>query len=264
MTQISPLAFVDSKAILGDNVTISPFAYVEEGVTIGDNCHIRAHASILKGSIIGDNCDIYEGAIVGALPQDFRWKGQDSNVIIGNNTKIREQVIINRSIYAGQATRIGDHTHIMAQTHIGHDSSIGNYVVIGNSVKIAGDCVIGNYCILSSHALVHERCEIGDWVLIKGGCRVNSNVPPYVVMAHNPISYSGVNAFVLRKGKFDEDIIENIAKAYRHIYQCNVTPEGAVIRIKEDIPEAKERDAILDFMRNHNNKIAGVIADHLR
>ena len=105
----------------------------------------------------------------------------------------------------------------MAQSHIGHDSSIGDHCVIGNAVKIAGDCKIDNYSILSSNVLVHEKCEIGQWALIKGGCRVNNNVPPVVIMAHNPISYFGVNAFILRRANKSEELIDEIAKCYRLI-----------------------------------------------
>ncbi|MCM1291009.1 MAG: acyl-ACP--UDP-N-acetylglucosamine O-acyltransferase [Prevotella sp.] len=256
MTNISPLAFVNPGAILGDNVTIDAFAFIDEGVIIGDNCHIRPHVSILRGSRIGKNNKIYEGAIIGAEPQDFRWKGEKSFVEIGDNNKIREHVIINRSIREGQSTVIGNNSFIMAQSHIGHDSQISDWCVLGNAVKIAGDCKVGNYSILSSNALVHERCEIGEWCLIKGGCRVNGHVPPYAIMAHNPIEYSGVNAYVLRRGKFSEDAIENIAKCYRQIYESMTSLYNAVKRINIDVDVCPERDAIINFIVNHNYKLA--------
>ena len=177
-------------------------------------------------------------------------------MVIGDNNTIREHVIINRSIRPHGETRIGNDSFIMAQTHIGHDSAIGNYCVLGNAVKIAGDCKIGNYSILSSNALVHEGLDIGEWVLIKGGCRVNNHVPPFVIMAHNPISYYGVNAFILRRGKKSEDIIDDIAKCYRHVYQCNTSVFNAVRRINEDVPQSLERDAILAFIKGHDMKLA--------
>lgn len=258
MSNISPLAFVNPAAKIGDNVTIDPFAYIDAGTVIGNNCHIHPHVSILDGAFLGDDVEVFDGAVVSATPQDFRWKGVRSSVIIGEGSVIREHVIINRSIRENEATRIGHHTFIMAQTHVGHDSSIGDCCVIGNAVKIAGDCKIANNTIFSSNALIHERCEVGEWVLIKGGCRVNGNVPPYTVMAHNPISYYGVNAYILRHRGFSEETIDTIAKCYRHIYQCNTSVLNAVRRIKEDIPAGKERDAILDFIANHNNKIVAV------
>jgi UDP-N-acetylglucosamine acyltransferase len=258
MTNISPLAFVDPDAKIGNDVTIEAFAYIDRDVVIGDNCHIRPRASILKGARIGNNNIIYEGAIISANPQDFRWHGEDSKVIIGDNNLIREYVIINRSIHKDQATTVGSNSFIMAQTHIGHDSNIGNFCVLGNGVKIAGNCKIGNYTILSSAAVVHEHCEIGDWVLVKGGCRVNGNVPPYIIVAHNPIEYSGVNAFIMRKGDFSEEIIDEVAKSYRHLYQSNTSAFNAYKRIEGDIAPCQEKDNILSFLNKHEMKVVAL------
>lgn len=256
MTNISPLAFVNPNAKIGNNVIISPFAYIDGDVVIGDGCIIHPHVSICAGARIGKNNTFYDGAIISAVPQDFRWKGEQSFVEIGDNNIIREYVIMNRSIYANQSTKLGNNSFIMAQSHIGHDTEIGNHVVIGNSVKIAGSCIINDYSILSSCSLVHEKCEIGQWVLIKGGCRVNSNVPPYSIMAHNPIEYIGVNSFILRKGKFSEDTINDIARCYRHLYQSTASTYNALQRIMADVEDSAERQAILAFVRNHNYKIA--------
>lgn len=261
MSEISSLAYIHPDAKIGENVTIKPFTYVEGNVEIGDGCVIDSHVNILSGSRIGKNNHIYSGSIIAATPQDFRWDGSDSLVTIGDNNTIRENVIINRSIYKDGSTTIGNDSFVMAQCHISHDTQIGNCVVIGNSVKIAGNCKIDDYVILSSSVLVHERCEIGQWTLIKGGCRVNNNVPPFVIMAHNPISYFGVNAFILRKGKFTEETIDDIAKCYRHVYQSNTSPFNALIRIKSDVKESDERTAIIKFIEDHDLKIAALSLD---
>lgn len=258
MSNISPLAFVHPEAKIGNNVTIEPFVFIDRDVVIGDNCVIRSHASIIAGTRMGSGNTIYHSAIIGADPQDFRWKGEQTYCIIGDNNKIYQQVIINRSIREGEATTIGSDSFIMAQSHIGHDSHIGNHCVIGNAVKIAGDCCVGNYSILSSMALMHEKCHVGEWVLIKGGCRINNNIPPYVIMAHNPITYFGVNAFILRKGNKSEEAIDDIARCYRHIYQCNTSIFNAIKRIEADVNPSPERDAIIDFIRNHDLNIAAL------
>ena len=134
MLSISPLAFVHPEAKIGDNVTISAFAYIDRDVEIGDGCVIHAHVSILAGSRIGKNNKFYQGCIIAATPQDFRWKGEESYVVIGDNNTIREHVIINRSIYKDGKTVIGNNSFVMAQSHVAHDSVIGDSVVIGNSV----------------------------------------------------------------------------------------------------------------------------------
>lgn len=258
MATISNLAYVHPNAKLADDVVIDAFAYIDANVEIGSGCHIHPHVSILSGARIGKDNEIFEGAIISATPQDFRWKGVPSFVIIGDNNKIREQVIINRGIYEGSKTKVGNNTFIMAQSHIGHDTEIGDYCVLGNAVKVAGDVKIGHHSILSSHALVHEKCHVGDWVLIKGGCRVNGNVPPFAVMAHNPITYFGVNAFVLKKGKKSDNIIDDIAKCYRHVYQTHTSAFNALRRIREDVDESPERNLIIDFIEGHGLRLAAL------
>lgn len=257
-TTISPLAYVHPSAVLGENVTIDAFVYIDANVTIGDNCHIMSHTSIIAGTTLGKNNKIYDGCVIGADPQDFRWKGENGLCKIGDNNHIYQHTIINRSIREGCATSIGNNSYVMAQSHIGHDSSIGDYCVLGNGVKVAGDCHISNFTVLSSSVIVHEKIEIGEWVLIKGGCRVTGNVPPYLIMAHNPISYLGVNSFILRKGKKSEETIENIAKAYRHVYQTSTSIYNALLRIQNDVPESEERNNIINYIKQHDMKIAGL------
>lgn len=258
MNNISNLAFVHPNAKLGDNITIDAFAYVDKDVVIGDECHIYPHVSLRQGTILGKNNNVHDGCVISAMPQDFRWKGEESFVTIGDNNIIREHVIINRSIHAGKSTSIGNDSFILAQSHIGHDSVIGNHCVLGNAVKIAGQCRIGDCTILSSNALIHENCEVGDWCLIKGGCRVTNHVPPYVIMAHNPISYYGINAFILRKFGFDEDTIDNIAKCYRILYQGNTSVYNSLKRIINDVDDSDEKNSIISFIKNHKLSIASV------
>lgn len=258
MSILSNLAYIHPEAKIGNNVIIDAFAFIDKNVEIGDGTHIHPHASILSGARIGKNNEIFEQAIISATPQDFRWKGEESFVVIGDNNKIREQVIINRGNKEGGKTEIGNNSFIFAQTHIGHDSKIGNHCVIGNAVKIAGDVIIGNYSILSSNALVHEKCHIGEWVLIKGGCRVNGNVPPFTVMAHNPISYFGVNSYVLKLANKSEIIIDDIAKCYRHVYQTGTSIFNALRRIKDDVDQSPERDMVIAFIENHDLNLAAV------
>lgn len=252
---ISPLAAVSPNAKLGDNITVGPFSVIEDDVEIGSNCVIRPHVSILKGARIGRDNVFYEGCVIAADPQDFRWKGEKSYVVIGNGNVIREQVIINRSIKEGGETRLGDFNNIMAQTHIGHDTVMTNHCTLGNGCLVAGNVRLSHCAILSSGVIVHEGCNIGAWALIKGGARVTGNVPPYVIMAHNPISYFGVNAYLLKRGKKSDDVIDDIAKCYRHLYQSGTSVFNAVTRIKEDVKPGRERDAILQFIEDHNENI---------
>ena len=156
----------------------------------------------MHGTRMGNDCKVYQGAIVGADPQDFRWKGTETFCYVGNEVVIREHVIINRGIYSQGGTRIGDKCFIMAEAHIGHDTHVVGKNVLGNGATVAGDAVIGEGSILSSNAIVNEKVSIGRYALLKGGTRVSSNVPPFVIIAHNPATYYGV--YNLTSSQFTE------------------------------------------------------------
>lgn len=254
---ISPLAFVHPEAKIGQNVTIGAFVYIDANVTIGDDTVIHSHTSILNGTVIGRGNRIYEGCIIGATPQDFRWKGEASGVTIGDGNVLREQVIVNRSIHLGKSTRIGNENHIMAQVHISHDAWITNQCILGNGCQIAGDVKVSHCTVLSSNVIVYEGRHIGPWVLVKGGCRVTGNIPPYVIMAHNPIQYFGVNAVLMARGQKPQEVIDEVAKCYRHVYQSNTALFNALLRIQEDTKPGRERDSIINFIKDHDFQLAG-------
>lgn len=255
---ISPLAYVDPGAKLGAEVIVHPFAFIDKDTVIGDRCEIMPYVSIMKGARIGCNTKVYQGAIVSADPQDFRWKGDESFCYVGDNVVIREHVIVNRGISSEGGTRISDNCFIMADSHIGHDSHIDAFCVIGNGATIAGNVSVASGTILSSNVILHEGVRVGRWSLIKGGCRISLNVPPFVIIAHNPATYYGVNAQVLsRLAKFTDEQIDNIAKAYRHIYQSSTSLFNALRRIEADIEQSTDRDEIVEFIRANNSHIVG-------
>ena len=255
---ISDLAYVSPEAKLGENVTVHPFAHIDKNVVIGDNYEIMPYASIVGGTRIGNNVKVCQGSIIGADPQDFRWKGDETYCYIGNNVTIREHVIINRGIWKDRGTKVGDDSFVMAKSHIGHDTVIDGKSVIGNGVQISGNVHIEECTILSSNVLVYDGSNIGKWSMVKGGCRINGNVPPYVIIAHNPVAYYGVNAYILRNKGFAEKTIDEIAKAYRHIYQCGTTLYNALKRIKMDIEQSPERDEIVNFVEGHDMHLVAV------
>lgn len=255
---ISPLAHIDPAAKIGQGVTIHPFAFIDADVVIEDGVTVMPYASIMHGTVVGKNTKIYNGAIIGADPQDFKWKGETSSCSIGDNCVIRENVIINRGFASQNGTTIGDGTYLMATVHVGHDCHICENCVIGNGVTMAGNIEIGQHTILSSNSVIHEGSKVGEWVLIKGGCRISGNVPPYVIIAHNPATYFGINAHIMRKCNFTDDQIDNVAKAYRHVYQCGTSVFNALRRIEADIDEGPIRDNIVNFIRENNMHIVAV------
>ena len=258
---ISSLAYVDPSAKLGNNVTVHPFAYIDRDVEIGDDCEIFPYASVMRGTAMGKKCRVFQGAIIGAEPQDFRWKGEDTRCVIGDSVTIREHVIINRGIHPDGGTSIGTETFIMADAHVGHDTKVMGRCVIGNGATVAGDCEIDECSILSSNCVLHEGSKVGKWVLVKGGCRIAGNVPPYVIIAHNPAAYFGINAYIMRKKEFSDQQIDDIAKAYRNIYQSGISLYNAMRRIEADIEPSQVRSEILNFIRSNNSRIVAIPVD---
>jgi UDP-N-acetylglucosamine acyltransferase len=259
---ISPLAHVDPSAKIGENVTIYPFAFIDANTVIGDGTTIMPYASVMGGTTIGKNNKIYQGAIIGADPQDFRWKGEPTRCTLGDNNLIREHAIINRGINPDkEGTVIGSDSFIMAEAHIGHDSKVADKVVIGNGATVAGDVTIGTCTIISSLAIIHERSHVGEWAVIKGGCRIGNNVPPFVIIAHNPCTFFGVNAWIMKKHGFSDEEVDDIAKAYRHVYQSNTSVFNALKRIEADVAPSANRDKITNFIRDNELRIVATTVD---
>lgn len=247
---ISPLAFIDPEAKLGKNVTVQPFAYIEKGVEIGDDCVIMAYASVLKGTRMGKGNKIHHHAVLGAEPQDFHYTGEDSELIIGDNNHIREDVVISRATFSGNATKIGNGNFLMDKVHICHDVQIGNNCVAGIATTIAGECVLDDYAILSGNIILHQYSHVGSWTLIQSGCRISKDVPPYVIMSGNPVSYHGVNAVVLTQHKNTSDrVLRHIVNAYRLVYQGNFSLDDAVQKIIDQVPMSEEIEHIVKFIK---------------
>ncbi|MBP6064506.1 acyl-ACP--UDP-N-acetylglucosamine O-acyltransferase [Bacteroides sp.] len=247
---ISPLAYVDPQAKIGKNVTIQPFACIDKNVEIGDDCVIMSFASVLPGTRMGKGNKIYQHAVLGAEPQDFHFTGEESELIIGDNNHIRENVVISRATLSGDQTIIGNENFLMDRVHICHDARIGNNCVVGIGSVIAGKCVLSDCVILSGNVSLYQHCRVGSWSLIQGGSRISKDVPPYVIISGNPAEYHGVNATVMQQHHtISEKILRHIANAYRLIYQGNFSLFDALQKIEEQVPMSEEIRVIIDFCR---------------
>lgn len=245
---ISPLAHIHPGAKLGENCTVEPFVYIEDNVVIGDNCHIMAHSSVLSGTRMGNNNKVFHGAVVGGIPQDLKFVGEDTTLEIGDNNLIRENVTLNRGTASKGKTVIGSNNLFMENCHIGHDSVVGSGCIIGNSTKIAGEVVIADYAILSACVLVHQFSNIGSYVMIQGGSRINKDIPPYIIVGREPAKYCGLNIVGLRRRGFSNETITAIRNAYRNIYESGTIVSKAVEKIKEEINMTPEVEYIVNFI----------------
>lgn len=254
-SNISPLAYVHPEAQIGRNVEIGAFAYIDKNVVIGDDNVIMPHANILYGSRIGKGNRIFPGAVIGAIPQDLKFRGEETTAEVGDNNTIRENVTINRGTAAKGRTVVGNNNLLMEGVHVAHDSLIGNGCIIGNSTKFAGEIVIDNNAIISANVLLHQFCRIGSYAMVQGGSRSNKDIPPYIIAAREPIAYYGINLVGLRRNGFTDEQIANIHNAYRIIYSSGLNVTEALAQIREQIPLTPEIEYILSFVESSQRGI---------
>jgi len=245
-----PLAFVHHDAKIAPNVVIEPFAYITKDVEIGEGTWIGPHAVIMDGARIGKNCRVFPGAVVSAIPQDLKYKGEETLTIIGDNTTIRECVTINRGTVALGKTQVGDNCLIMAYVHIAHDCVVGNNCILVNNVTLAGHIVIDDWAILGGLTAVQQFLHIGAHVMIAGGSKVMKNVPPFVKAARDPLSYAGINSVGLRRRNFSNEAIRAIQDSYRLVFQSGHNVSHALELVESEIAPLPERDEILKFIRS--------------
>ena len=237
---ISPLAYIHPEAKIGENVEIAPFVFIDKNVVIGDNNKIMANANILYGS---------------RIPQDLKFRGEESTAEIGDNNLIRENVTINRGTAAKGRTIVGNNNLLMEGVHVAHDALVGNGCIIGNSTKMAGEIVIDDNAIVSANVLMHQFCHVGSHVMIQGGCRFSKDIPPYIIAGREPIAFSGINIIGLRRRGFSNEVIESIHNAYRIIYQSGLNTTEALKKIEDEFEKSPEIDYIVNFIRNSERGI---------
>ncbi len=253
-----PLSYIHPNAKIGNGVTIEPFAYVSGDVVIGDNTWIGPNVTIMDGARIGSNCRIFPGAVISAIPQDLKFRGEVTTAEVGNNVTIRECVTINRGTASRGFTKVGNNCLLMAYVHIAHDCVVGNNVILGNATQLAGEVEVEDFAILSGGCLVHQFERIGSHTMIQGGSRVNKDIPPFVKVAREPISYVGLNSIGLRRRNFSPDKIAEIQELYRILYNKGLNVSQAIAEIEKSIPQSEEREMILNFIQNSKRGIVRV------
>lgn len=254
---ISPKADVSPKAKIGDNCKIYPFVYIEDDVVIGDNCVIYPYVSIMNGTRMGNGNKVFQGAVIAALPQDFNFTGEDSEVIIGNNNMIRENAVINRGTHKGGKTVLGNENFLMEGAHISHDTVIGNNCVFGYGTKIAGDCKIGNGVIYSTSVVENAKTRVGDLAMIQAGTTFSKDIPPYIIAGGKPVAYGGPNSVIMETAGIEEKVRKHVANAYRLVFHGQSSLFDAINQIKDQVPDGPEIRKIVDFL-SHSEK--GVIS----
>lgn len=252
---ISKLASVSSDASLAEEVVVEGFTTIYDNVVIGKNTKIGPNVTIYPGTRIGDNCEVFPGAVIGAVPQDLKFGGEETTVEIGNNTVIRECVTIHRGTVDRMKTVVGNNCLIMGYVHIAHDCLIGNNVILANYTGLSGHVQIDDYAILEGKVASQQFMHIGAHAFVAGASLIRKNVPPFVRAAREPLSYAGINAVGMRRRNFSEEDIKLIENIYRILFVQNNNISKGIQSLNEELPASALKTQVIDFINNSEKGI---------
>jgi UDP-N-acetylglucosamine acyltransferase len=241
-------ALVDPTAQLGEDVNVGPFTILGPNVVIGDHCQIAAHAVIERNTRLGKGVRIGYGSVLGADPQDLKYKGEETWVEIGDGTIIREYCTINRGTPATGKTTVGQRCFIMTYVHIAHDCVVGDDVILANSIQMAGHVTVDDRAIISGLVPIHQFVRVGTFAFVGGGSRVNQDVPPYTKAVGNPVHLYGLNSVGLQRAGFSPDVKLALKKTYRLVFNSHLTVSQGIARARTEIPAVAEVETFLRFI----------------
>jgi UDP-N-acetylglucosamine acyltransferase len=224
MPKIHPTAVVDPAAHLADDVEVGPLCYIGPKVTIGAGTRLVSHVAILGRTTIGQGNTIWPQATLGADPQDLKFHGEDTELIIGDHNDIRELVTMHLGTgNGGGVTRVGSDNLIMGGTHIAHDCIVGSHVIMANNVGLAGHVHVEDHANIGGAVGVHHFVTFGQYCFVGGMSRVVQDVPPFMIAEGAPCIVRGVNTIGLKRNRFPEDSIERLKDSYRRLFRRNVS-----------------------------------------
>lgn len=241
-------ALIDPAAQLGKDVMVGPYAIIGPNVTIGEHTQVAAHVVIERNTRVGSEVKIGYGSILGADPQDLKYRGEETWVEVGDQTTIREYCTINRGTPATGKTIVGQRCFIMTYVHIAHDCVIGDDVILANSIQMAGHVTIDDRAIVSGLVPIHQFVRIGTYAFVGGGSRVNQDVPPYTKAVGNPLHLYGLNSVGLQRAGFGAEVKLALKKAYRLVFNSHLTITQGVARARAEIPTIAEVETFLRFI----------------
>ncbi len=249
------LSNIHPKAKIAKNVVVESFTTIAEDVEIDEGTWIGPNVTIMNGARIGKNCRIFPGAVISAIPQDLKFKGEITIAKIGDNTTIRECVTVNRGTVAKGETIIGSNCLLMAYVHIAHDCIIHDNVILSNCVQIAGEVEIGDWAYIGGMSVAHQFSRIGKHVFVSGKSGILIDVPPYIKAAGVPVAYIGINSVGLRRRDFTNDMINEIQEIYRVIYNKGMNNSQAIDYLQGNFKQSDERDEIIQFYESSKRGI---------
>ena len=250
MSNIHPTAIVVNSDKIPSSSSVGPYSVIEADVEIGENVWIDSHVSIKSGARIGDGCRIFFSAAIAGPPQDLKYAGQKTELVIGKNCTIREFVTLNRGTTAHGRSEIGDNCLIMAYSHVAHDCIIGPKVVIVNSVDMGGHVEIGEQAIIGGGTKIHQFCRIGEHAMVGAAYKVTQDILPFSLAAGYPIQCKGLNLVGLTRRGFNEKTISLLKLAFRYLMSDKLKTTEALRKIEAEIEMVPEVRRVVEFVRS--------------
>ncbi len=254
--KIHQSAIVHEHANIGEHVTIGPFAVIGEHVTLGDHCEVGAHVVLDGHTEIGEGCKFFPGAVIGTPPQDLKYNGEATRLIIGKQNVFREYVTVNiGTMQGGGVTTLGNNSLLMAYSHVGHDCHIGDHVILANSVGLSGHVTIEDFAIFGGLSGAHQFARIGAHCIVAACTGVSQDVPPYVMVSGQRAEVFGLNSVGLRRRNFPEASVKALEKAHRILFRGKINLKHAVERVRAEVPSCPEIEHLLDFIAHSERGI---------
>ncbi|MBC8026581.1 MAG: acyl-ACP--UDP-N-acetylglucosamine O-acyltransferase [Steroidobacteraceae bacterium] len=249
MSAIDPRAVVSPKAELAADVTVGPYTVIGDGVVIGAGTWIGPHAVVNGPTTIGEGNKIFQFASIGDAPQDLKYKGESTRLVIGDRNVFREFTTMNRgTVGGGGVTTIGSDCLFMAYTHVAHDCHVGSRVVMANYATLGGHAVLGDWVIMGGYSGIHQFAKVGAHAFLGNNAAVTRDVPPYVMAIGSPAVPHSINSEGLKRRGFTPEQIRNLKNAYRVLYRSDLKLADAVEELTQRLPEQPELKPLLDFI----------------
>jgi len=255
--QIHPTAVVHPDVDLGAGCSIGPFTVIEPNVVIGAGTQVATNVMIGGHTRIGKECRIYHGAVVGSIPQDQKFVGEQSTLVVGDRTSIREFATLNRGTSALGTTTIGSDTLIMAYVHVAHDCVIGNRVILANGTQLGGHVVIEDFAITGGLVAVHQFVRIGRNAFISGGSKTSKDICPYIKYGREPLRAVSLNTIGLNRCGFSQESIRVLKLVFRLLYRSSLNISQAVKVVEEEVEHTEEVLQLLSFVRESQQRSQG-------
>lgn len=249
--QVHPRAEIDPTAIIG------PYCLVGPKVRIGPETRLHAHVVVDNHTTLGARNQIFPFAVVGSVPQDLKFKGEDARLVIGDDNVIREGATVNIGTEATWETRIGDHCLLMAHSHVAHDCVLGDHVILTNAVGLGGHVTVGNWVTLGGLSAVHQFCRLGDHAFVAGGGMVNQDVPPFCIAQGDRAQLVGINVVGLKRRGFSRERIGHVRQAFRDLFQSGLTRVTALEQVESELgPVSQDVREMIAFIRSSKRGVA--------